>query len=563
MVNCPSGTATIVAGETFAVFSFTALDDEMREGTESFTVSIVTMTTGNFNVVFDDGADGFVREFVAELDLLDAQSVNIDVLLSSLSVSEGGSVTFNLLLDDTVSEGLTLPWAISFDSASALDFAAGQALSGTVEIPANMRTSALVTVDVASDTVVEGDEFFNVIVPVEGRPTSEEFEIQSVEVSSDRVTILDDPADRGVITVTAVTGTVSEGGDVSFRVELTGGVTANEAIDVLWGVSCGSGSDVTAEDFVGLPCPSGISTIDAGGSSAVFIIETVDDSVVERVETVTVTLSRLSPDVSPNIASRITVSDTMGSASADDKDNDRGVVSVTVVTRTVSEGDEATFRVILSEGFTLGEDIGVSWSVNCEVGNGITAGDFVGDCPSGVVTLAVSSLEFSELETVEVSATFIVETDDDSLVEGMEEFTVRLTGVSPDIEDRVTISDTMSTASATISDNDAGVGFEPLLYRVSEAAVSVTLFVVLSGEIAFGENVIVNVRTVDGTAISVIKITKVEMNFWRSPTGSRRVPVSVNIINDSLVEGDEYFVVTLSGALVSVAASSATSDDIG
>ncbi len=553
--GCPIGTATIVAGETSVVFSFTASSDNLLEGTESFTVSIVTVTAGDFDVVFDDGADGFVREFAAELDLLDAQSVNIDVLLSSLSVSEGESLTFNLLLDDTVSEGVILPWAISFDSASALDFAAGQALSGTVEIPANMLTSALVTVDVASDDVVEVNEFFNVIVPVEGRSTSEEFEIQSVEVSSDRVTILDDPADLGEIIVTAVTGTVSEGGDVSFRVELTGGVTANEAIDVLWGVSCGSGSDVTAEDFVGLPCPSGISTINAGGSSVVFSVETNDDSVVERVETVTVTLSRLSPDVSPDIASRIRVSDTMGSASAEITDNDTGVVSVTVVTSTVSEGDEATFRVILSEGFTLGEDIGVSWSVNCEVGNGITAGDFVGDCPSGVVTLAVSSLEFSELETVEVSATFIVETADDSLVEGMEEFTVRLTGVSPDIEDRVTISDTMSTASATINDNDAGVGFEPLLYRVSEAAVSVTLFVVLSGEIAFGENVIVNVRTVNGTAGDQDYEGRDE--FLEITSGSRRVPVSVNIINDSLVEGDEYFVVTLSGALVSVAASSA------
>ncbi len=173
--GCPSGTETILAGETSAIFSFTALDDGTREGTEIFTVSIVTMTTGNFDVVFDDGADGFVREFVAKLDLLDAQSVKVDVLLSSLSVSEGGSLTFNLLLDDAISEALTLPWAISFDSASASDFADIQDLSGMVTIEANMLTSALVTIVVGSDNVVEGDEVFRVIVPIAGRPTSVEF----------------------------------------------------------------------------------------------------------------------------------------------------------------------------------------------------------------------------------------------------------------------------------------------------------------------------------------------------------------------------------------------------
>ena len=544
--DCPSGTATILAGETFAVFSFTALDDEMREGTEIFTVSIVTMTTGNFDVVFDDGADGFVREFVAELDLLDAQSVNIDVLLSNTSVSEGGSLTFNLLLDGTVSEELILPWAISFDSASALDFAAGQALSGTVEIPANMRTSALVTVDVASDDVVEGDEFFSVIVPVEGRPTSEEFEIQSVEVSSDRVTILDDPADIGVITVTAVTGTVSEGGDVSFRVELTGGVTAEEVVGVVWSVTCDADSDVTGEDFVG-GCPAGTVDIVSGETSATFIVSTADDSVVERVETVTVTLSRLSPDVSSDIASRITISDTMGSASAEITDTDRGVVSVTVVTRTVSEGDEATFRVELADDVTVGEAIGVSWVVSCDADGSVTADDFAGSvCPSGVVTIA-SGGPF---------ATFTVSTADDDEFESDEEFTVTLTDVSPDIEDRVTISDTMNMASATISNNDAGVGFESLLYRVSEAAVSVTLFVVLSGEITAGVNVEVTVMTMDGTAVAVEDYEGRDESL-EITSGSRRVPVSVNIINDDLVEGDEYFVVTLSGDRVSVAASSA------
>ena len=405
-----------------------------------------------------------------------------------------------------------------------------------------MRTSALVTVSVASDTVVEGDEFFNVIIPVEGRPTSEDFVIQSVEVSSDRVTILDDPADRGVITVTAVTSTVSEGSEVTFRVDLSGGVTAEEVIGVEWSVSCVVGSGITAGDFADSVCPSGTVEIVSGETYATFAVRTVVDNVVEGSEEFTVTLMT---DVVPNIGGRITVSDSMSSASATIEDTDRGVVSVTVVTRTVSEGGDVTFRVELSDGVSVREPIVVAWVVNCE--GGVTAEDFVGSpCEEDTVTIAEGRS----------SATFFVSTNDDDVFEGDEEFTVRLTSVLP--EGRVTISDTMSTASATISDNDAGIGFEDLFYEVSEGEDSVTLIVVLSGAISSSDDLIVNVRTVDGTAgdqdYEGIDIPLNFTNFF----GSSSVPVSVDITPDRIVEGDESFVVTLSGARVSVARSSAT-----
>ena len=154
--GCPSGTVTIGSGETSASFSFMTLDDEIREGTERFTVSIAAMTLGSFDVVFDDGAD----EFVSELNLLDDETVRFAVNfegragpssvldgefvdLSLLSVEEGEFVEFRLRLDEPVSEteAVVLPWEISFDTASSDDFASGQAFAGTVEIPPNSLTS--------------------------------------------------------------------------------------------------------------------------------------------------------------------------------------------------------------------------------------------------------------------------------------------------------------------------------------------------------------------------------------------------------------------------------------
>ena len=141
---CPSGMETIAAGETSATFTFMTFDDELRdelrEGTESFTVSIVAMTSGDFNVVFDDGMGGSVREFVSELNLLDDEAVTVGFegragpssmldgeefgALSLLSVEEGEFVDFRLRLDETVSETETvaLPWEISFVTASSDDF---------------------------------------------------------------------------------------------------------------------------------------------------------------------------------------------------------------------------------------------------------------------------------------------------------------------------------------------------------------------------------------------------------------------------------------------------------
>ena len=330
---CTPDSETIVAGETSAVFSFTALDDGMREGTESFTVSIVTMTAGDFNVIFGDGAD----EFVAELNLLDEQAVNVRVISSDTSVDEGDSLTFNLVLDDAISEELSLPWVISFVSASESDFMEGQEFSGMVTIPANSLTSASVTLTVAVDDVVEGDEVFRVVVPIEGRPVSVDFVIQRIEFSSDDVTI-NDAVDGGVISVRAVSSPVDEGSVAVFTVELTGGVTDDD-LSVVWSVNCGGGSDVTAGDFVG-DCPSGTVTIASGETSATFAVYTNDDSVVERLERFTVTLSTVSPD----IGGLITISADSGTASVDIRDTDTGnvVVSFDRGFRSVSGGSGHT-----------------------------------------------------------------------------------------------------------------------------------------------------------------------------------------------------------------------------
>ena len=408
---------TILAGETSAMFSFDIASDVIQEGTERFTVSFTATTAmGNFDVVFENGLDEF------EVILRDDEAVDVSVLLSSTTVSEGGSVTFNLELDEAVSEETTWPWEVEIirdlGLASADDFAPGQALSGTVIVPANSRTSATVTLGVRTDALLEGDEIFRVMVPIMGRPESDDFVIQSVVFFSEDVTIEDE--NSGEITISPVLQSVNEGDTAMFIVNLSGGATDRDSIFVSWSVSCGG--DITADDFDGSPCQEDTVTIVSGETSATFTVRTRNDLLVEGVETFTVALSS---NVLPNLNGRITISESMSTASVTILDGDEAILSVLApasVDERVPEMRTAVFEVELARGVTADENITVEWEVECDTTDTIgraSADDFVdfgGACPSGSVTIMSGA----------TSGIFSFTILSDGIPEGTEIFTVSI-----------------------------------------------------------------------------------------------------------------------------------------
>ena len=172
-------------------------------------------------------------------------------------------------------------------------------------------------------------------------------------------------------------------------------------------------------------------------------------------------------------------------------------------------------------------------------------------------------------------------TFNDSVVEGMEEFTVTLSSVSPDLGGRITIPDMTDSTSVTIQDDDRTVidflpvlprvlrprlidpnptveiGFEELSYIVSEGGSVILSVSVLSGSIAEGENVEVSVRTMDGSAVApgdYSGLTETLMFSSDVTTLSFTVP----IVDDDVFERDQAFSVKLSGDSVSSVANVAT-----
>ena len=183
------------------------------------------------------------------------------------------------------------------------------------------------------------------MVPIMGRPESDDFVIQSVVFFSEDVTIEDE--NSGEITISPVVQSVDEGDTAMFIVNLSGGATDRDSIFVSWSVSCGG--DITADDFDGSPCEVGRATIVSGETSATFAVSTRNDNLVEGVETFTVALLT----VLPNLNGRITISESMSTASVTIADGDEAILSVFApasVDERVPEMRTAVFEVELARG---------------------------------------------------------------------------------------------------------------------------------------------------------------------------------------------------------------------
>ena len=546
--SCPSGMVTISSGETSATFAVSTSDDDVVEGLEEFDLTLTdvvpnidgritisaTMSTASVTILANDGVPPVVP------------AVEIGFEELSYRVSEGaGSVTLVAVLSGAISSSENVSVVVTTMDGTAVAIEDYGQLGGTLlTFTADMPTRA-VSVSIEDDLLLELDQYF--FVELSGERVSSDASVARVTITDNDVDAADLPAGPdpssgpgdGEIVFEELRYDVSEGaGSVTLVAVLSGAISSSENVSVIVttidGIATVDGGDYT-DTTLTLQFTSNVRRLPVS-------VSILDDVVVEGSEVFEVKLSGERVSSVASIA-RVTVSD-----------DDRGVVSVMVVTDTVSEGAEVGFIVNLSGDVTADESIDVSWRVNCGAGSGVTSEDFAdSSCPSGVVTISSG----------ETSATFAVSTSDDDVVEGLEEFDLTLTDVVPNIDGRITISENMSTAVVTILANDGvlpvvpavEIGFEELSYSVSEGAGSVTLVAVLSGAISSSENVSVVVTTMDGTAVAVEDYGQLEGTLLTFTADMPTRAVSVVIEDDMLLELDQYFFVELSGERVSSDAS--------
>ncbi len=441
---CPSGEATILAGNSGVTTAVSIFNDTVVEGDEEFTLRLLGVRATNSDIFLSPPTE-------ATYTIIDDDSAAVS-LLTQPSISEAGGPTarISVSLNSEVDEDVTVEWEVvcgNVPGITAADFG-GSCPTGTTTIFSN-SFSDVISIDIADDDLIEGDETFTLNLTglaVGAVGTNTDVSIAAAGSSAD-YTINDD--DSGIISVTVnEPSTVSESAapTVTFTVTLTGDSAADRAdedVNVRWSVTCVINPGVTAADFAGSVCPTGLATIPAGMDSDTFTIDIARDDLIEGNEPFTVSLTEL-----PGIGGLgLSISPTQGMTTGSITDGDSGEISLTAITGEILEGETATFRVELGGGVTADENIGVPWSVTCgEAGSGITGDDFANpsECPASTVTILAGAS----------SATFAVSTYDDADVEGVENFAVTLSSsLSTNIGGLVTVSDTV--AGVDINDNDA------------------------------------------------------------------------------------------------------------
>ncbi len=488
-----SFTISIPAGKSSgtATFTTTASLDKLLEPSETLTVK----GTSTGTTVTPTGGH------VANKD-----QVNATLTASPSSLSEGAAATsVTLTLNTggvTSAERFEVPIRVTGGTATAgTDFGKVKDFDLVLAADATSGTATF-TLTPTDDTLVEGDETLNVIIP-------------DTELSA-AVTLTDD--DDGTITLSVsptsaseadsaetVTVTAATGG-ATFAADRTVSVTVGDSAD-----SATSGTDYAAVSSFDI-------TITAGqtSGSGTFTLTPTQDTVVEGEETISV----------DGTSTGVTVN----GASVALTDDDSTGITLRLSPSSVSEKDEATTVTVTAatDGDTFKTDRTVTVSVG-ESGDSAT---------SGIDYAAVADLDITiTAGDTTGSGTFTLTPKQDTLVEGDEAVTVSGTATGL----------TVTGNSATITDDDTApevnLSANPSSVAEDAAATSVTVTATFSNSSTYPVAKTVSVTVGDsadgatsGTDYAAVTGFDITISAGQS---SGSASFTLTPTDDTLVEGGE------------------------
>ena len=323
--------------------------------------------------------------------------------------------------------------------------------------------SATLTVQTATDNVVEGNETFTAAISASNLPTG-----VTLDSGKKTVTVTITDADTATLGFDPATESVNEGSAATLTVKLT--EEADSDVVFSWQTADGSAgsSDYTAQAATSV-------TIAAGSKSATLTVQTATDNVVEGNETFTATIS------ASNLPTGVTLDSAKKTVTVTISDADTATLGFDPATESVNEGSKATFTVKLTE--EADSDVVFSWQT---ADGSAGSGDYTAQAATSVTIAAGSK-----------SATLTVQTATDNVVEGNETFTAAIT--ASNLPTGVTLDSAKKTVTVTITDDDtATLGFDPATESVNEGSKAGTFTVKLTEEA--DSDVVFSWQTADGSA---------------------------------------------------------------
>jgi Calx-beta domain len=480
------GTVTIRAGAKSATITVAPIDDRTTEPSESVVLTLVAKPT------YALGSARSATVTIADDDVVPATTVTIVATdPSAAEVSNPGA--FTVTRSGSTAAALVVSYSVGGTATAGSDYTT---LPGSVTIPAG-SAAATIAVTPLTDSVTESSE--TVVVTLVG---STGYTVSSP--SSATVTIADSTP-SSTVTISATDSSAAEPANSgTFTVSRSGSTTSS--LVVSYSVS---GSATAGSDYATLP---GSVTIPSGAFSATISVTPIDDVIAEGDESVTVTLSA---------GSGYTVG-LSGEATVQIADDDSGQPTVTVTATDAAAAEPAdpgTFTVTRTGSKTA------ALTVRYAVTGTATAGaDYA--ALSGIVTIPAA----------QASATITVAPIDNPSFEPSETVIVTLstdpgyTVGSPD------------SATVVIADNDtATVTIVATTPNAAEPSTPGTFTVTRTGDTSTD---LVVTYLPSGTAVNGADYTALPGSVT-IPAGASSATITVTPVNDSLVEGPETVILTL------------------
>ncbi len=393
-----SFTVSLPIGEESFTVSLDTIDDNLAEGSETFSLSgstpdQPTPVTGVATITDE-----------AEQGPEDTVTVN---MTGPNSVSEGETTSeYTVTLSDPAPVGSVVTLAYSYTTASGDDITeTTQAVIGADGVTATF------TIDTVDDVYAEGDEVFRVsvsgIVDSDSNPIFEALNLDNAFVDT---TISDEtdpgPEDTVTVTMTGPANVVEGDTTTDYTVTLSDPAPVGSIVTLAYSYTTASGDDITETTQA---------VIGADGVTATFTIDTVDDVYTEGDEVFRVSVSGIVDSDSNPIFEALNLDNAFVDTTISDETNPGPEDTVTVTMTgpaNVVEGDTTTeYTVTLSDPAPVGSIVTLAYSYTTASGDDITE-----------TTQAIIGADG-------VTATFTIDTVDDVYAEGDEVFRVSVSGI--------------------------------------------------------------------------------------------------------------------------------------
>ncbi|WP_274001277.1 Calx-beta domain-containing protein [Vibrio parahaemolyticus] len=393
-----SFTVSLPIGEESFTVSLDTIDDNLAEGSETFSLSgstpdQPTPVTGVATITDE-----------AEQGPEDTVTVN---MTGPNSVSEGETTSeYTVTLSEPAPVGSIVTLAYSYTTASGDDITeTTQAIIGADGVTATF------TIDTVDDVYAEGDEVFRVsvsgIVDSDSNPVFEALNLDNAFVDT---TISDEtdpgPEDTVMVTMTGPANVVEGDTTTEYTVTLSDPAPVGSIVTLAYNYTTASGDDITETTQA---------VIGADGVTATFTIDTVDDVYAEGDEVFRVSVSGIVDSDSNPVFEALNLDNAFVDTTISDE-TDPGPEDTVTVTMTgpanVVEGDTTTeYTVTLSAPAPVGSIVTLAYSYTTASGDDITE-----------TTQAIIGADG-------VTATFTIDTVDDVYAEGDEVFRVSVLGI--------------------------------------------------------------------------------------------------------------------------------------